>query len=131
MGRHERRLDLRNFRKASRASLLTYLITPDDAALDNAPLLKAATSHLLGLLSTRAQHCIVCSSWIVDRAHVGGVLLSTPASAHPTSAGTAAVCRECWEADLPIDALERAVDKTLRSVIPDGRLEPWVAPRWR
>ena len=70
------------------------------------------------------RHCIVCSSWVVNKQHVGALLLTTPDIAKPTSAGTAAICRACWDADLPLQALERACESVLQEVIPGGRLEP-------
>jgi hypothetical protein len=109
--------------------LLTYLVPPGDPALNAAPLLRAAADNWMAALATRVRHCIVCSAWIVDRTHVGALLMSTAATSNPTSAATAAVCRECWEADLPIDALEKACATVLHEVIPDGRFAPLDAPR--
>jgi hypothetical protein len=125
MGRHERRADLARYRRdASRRDLLTFLVEPDDGLLATAPFLQRAARHWLDALSTtRSRSCIVCSSWLWSAESVGALLISTPAVSKPTSAGTAAVCRGCWD-DLPLKALERAVEQTLQSVIPGGRLEP-------
>jgi hypothetical protein len=127
--RHRRRADLANFKRNAPGALLTYLVPPNDGALSRAPLLKAAADHWLDALRSRARHCIVCSSWLVDRRHVGALLLTTAATTNPTSASTAAVCRECWEADLPIEALERACATVLHEVIPGGRFAPPEVPR--
>lgn len=125
MGRHERRSDIARFRRdASRRSLNTYLCEPNDPALDDVPLLKAAASNWLDALSTRVRHCIICNVWIVERRDVGALLLSTPANIRPTSTGTAAVCKACWSSDLPVDALERACASVLSAVVPNGKFEP-------
>jgi hypothetical protein len=125
MGRHERRADLARYRHdASRRDLLTFLVEPDDGLLATAPFLQRAARHWLDALSTRSRSCIVCSSWLWSEQSVGALLISTPATIRPTSAGTAAVCRECWNADLPAEALEHACETVLQSVIPGGRLEP-------
>jgi hypothetical protein len=125
MGRHERRADFARYRRdASRRDLLTFLVEPDDGLLATAPFLRRAARHWLDALSTRSRSCIVCSSWLWSEQSVGALLISTPATIRPTSAGTAAICRACWDADLPIDALERACASVLRSVVPNGRFEP-------
>jgi hypothetical protein len=130
MGRHERRSDLARYRRdASRNDLLTFLVQPNDVLLASAPLLQRAARHWLAALSVRSRSCIVCSSWLWSEQSVGALLISTPCVARPTSAGTAAVCRECWSAGLPVQALERAVEQTLQSVIPNGKLEPLAARR--
>src|SRR5262245_46540603 len=107
MNRRQRRRDLAKFKRDAPGALLTFLVPPTDPALNSAPLLKAAASDWMSALSTRVRHCIVCSSWIADRQSVGGLLLAAPATVRPTSASVCAICRACWEADLPLDALER------------------------
>jgi hypothetical protein len=72
----------------------------------------------------RVRHCIVCNTWVVNRRHVGALLLTTPAVIKANSVGTAAVCRACWDDDLPVQALERACETVLHEVIPNGRFEP-------
>jgi hypothetical protein len=125
MGRHERRVDLARFRKdASRRDLLTFLIPPDDAALSTAPLLQRTAQNWLNAIPTRVRHCIICSSWIMNRQSVGALLLATPATVRPTSASACVICRECWDADLPIVAQERAAERVLQEALPGGRLEP-------
>jgi hypothetical protein len=121
--RHERRSGLARFRRAASRSLLTYLVEPTDCRLDGAPLLQRAANHWLDALAARARHCIVCGSRIVDRQHVGALLLSTPDIANPTSVGTVAICAGCWAADLPADKLERACATALHEVIPHGAFE--------
>jgi hypothetical protein len=122
MGRHERRSDVARFRRDASRALRTYLCEPNDPAL--AGILKASACSWCDALEQRVRHCIVCSAWIVNRQHVGALLLTTPDIAKPTSAGTAAICRECWDADLPMQALERAAEHVLQKVIPNGRFEP-------
>jgi hypothetical protein len=121
--RHQRRADLRAFRREAPA-LLTYLVEPDDPALDGVPLLRRAAQHWVHALSTRVRHCIVCSSWIANRQCVGLLLLATPAAAKPTSASCCAICRGCSDAGLPMEALERAAEHVLQEALPGGRLEP-------
>ncbi|MGY8633831.1 hypothetical protein RAD15_15245 [Bradyrhizobium sp. 14AA] len=125
MGRHERRADLARFRRdASRRDLLTFLVEPDDARLSKAPLLQRTASNWLDALSTRVRHCIVCSSWLVDRQHVGALLLATSATVRPTSASACGVCRECWSADLGLEVLERAATTALQAAVPKGVFAP-------
>ncbi|MGL3109409.1 hypothetical protein [Bradyrhizobium sp. BR 1432] len=85
--------------------------------------MQRTASNWIDALSTRGRHCIVCSSWLVDRQHVGALLLATPA-VRPTSASACGVCRECWDAGLPLEALERAAEHALQEALPGGRLEP-------
>ena len=121
--RHQRRADLRAFKRAAPA-LRTYLCQPDDRRLDGVPLLRAAADDWLGALTMRCRHCVICSARIIDRRDVGALLLSVPDVAAPTSAGTAAVCLTCWESEPPMVELEQACTAVLRSVIPHGRFEP-------
>jgi hypothetical protein len=120
MGRHERRADLARYRREASHALVTYLVEPDDPAL-NGLLQRAARSWIDGL-STRSRSCIACSEWLWSRQGVGLLLLSTPSVAKPTSASVCAVCREC--ADLPLEALERAATTALQAAVPGGRFEP-------
>jgi hypothetical protein len=114
---------LRSFRRQVSGALLTYLVEPDDAGLHDAPLLQRAARHWLAALSTRVRHCIVCSSWIANRQDVGALLMSTPVIVKPTSVGTAAICRECWEAELPTEALVRACYRRhVRAVVSSIRI---------
>ena len=116
-----RRVDLARFRRdASRRDLLTFLVPPDDAALATAPLLQRTARNWIGLLDQRVRHCIICSAWIVNRS-VGLLLLAMPAVVKPTSASCCGVCRECADAGLPPQALEKACATVLHEVIPGGR----------
>jgi hypothetical protein len=118
--RHERR----RFRREASKSLLTFLCQPTDPALSDIPILQQAANHWLDALSLRVRHCIVCNSWLVNRQHVGALLLTTPAVIKANSVGTAAICASCWDDDLPVQALERACETVLHSVIPGGRFAP-------
>jgi hypothetical protein len=122
MGRHERRADLARYRRETSGVLVTYLVPPNDRALDTIPLLRRATDAWLEALAVKVRSCIVCSSWLVNRHHVGAVLLSTP-TVMPRAASVCGVCRECWEADLPADALERAALTALKVAIPGAHFE--------
>lgn len=124
MNRHARRSSLSCYRRETSGALLTYLVPPDDPALAKAPLLRAAASNWIDALPTRIRNCLVCASWLVDRRHVGAVLLAVPDTAKPTSASTCAICMACWDADLPVSALEQACAVVLRQVVPDGQFEP-------
>jgi hypothetical protein len=116
------RQERRRFRAEASKSLRTYLVEPTDPALDG--ILKASANNWLNALSHRVRHCVVCNVWVVDRRDVGALLLTTPDIAKPVSVGTAAVCKPCWDADLGLDALERACETALHSVIPGGHFEP-------
>jgi hypothetical protein len=118
--RHERR----RFRLEASKSLLTFWCEPTDPALMREPLLHQAANHWLDALSVRVRHCICCSCWLVDRQHVGALLLGTPAVIKANAVGTCGICRECWDADLGIEALERAATAALREALPNGRLAP-------
>jgi hypothetical protein len=124
MNRHQRRSDISRFRRDASSALLTYLVEPDDGALNDMPLLKATARSWLDHLSQRIRHCIICSSWLVNREHVGLLLLATPATAKPTSASCCAICRGCADAGLPTEALERAAEHVLREALPGERFEP-------
>jgi hypothetical protein len=129
MGRHERRSDIARFRGDASRALLTYLVAPDDAALNDVPILRDTARSWLDLLSTRVRNCLICSSWLVNREHVGLLLLATPATAKPTSASCCAICRGCAGAGLPMEAIERAAERVLQEALPGGRLEPLDARR--
>ncbi len=123
MSRHTRRADLAHFRRAaSRTSLLTYLVAPEDPALDGVPLLRRATDSWIAALSVRVRSCINCHLWITDKRNVGLVLLSTPLVAKPTSASICGVCLKC--AELPLSELEQAATVALQAAVPGGRFEP-------
>jgi hypothetical protein len=119
--RAQRRADLHDFKRAH--TLLTFLIAPDDVRLSGAPLLQQTASRWLDLLTKRVRFCIVCNSWLVGRQDVGLVLLAAPA-ARPSSASCCGVCHGCADADLPLEALERAAERALRAALPNGRLAP-------
>ena len=125
--RHQRRADLHDLKRAH--ALLTFLCEPDDVRLRGAPLLQQAAQQWLDLLPTHIRCCIVCSTWLNNRESVGAVLLATQATIRPTAASVCGVCRGCWDAGLPIDALERASERVLRVALPNGRLEAWGARR--
>jgi hypothetical protein len=113
--RHSRR----RFRYEGSNALQTYLCEPDDPALSG--LLRNTANAWVRLLAIKTGHCIVCSSWMVERRDVGLVLLTTPATAKPTLASCCGICFEC--ADLPLEALERAATVALNAVMP-GHFEP-------
>lgn len=46
--RHHRRADLAKLKRNTPGALLTYLVEPDEPALDGMPLLKAAAGHWTG-----------------------------------------------------------------------------------
>lgn len=120
--RHDRR---RYRHDAARSDqLLTFLVPPDDKVLASAPFLHRVAQQWLDALPTRVRHCLVCNVWIVKRQDVGALLISTPAVSRPVSAGSAAVCKLCWDADLGLDVLERACETALKEVIPNGKFEP-------
>jgi len=127
MGRHERRANLHAFRRGR--ELLTFLVELDDRRLRAAPLLAQTADQWLNLLTKRVRHCIVCAAWLVDKRSVGAVLLATQADIRPTSASACCICRECWDAELPMEALERACERALQEAFPDGRLAPMGARR--
>lgn len=60
--RHHRRADLAKIERNTPGALLTYLVEPDEPALDGMPLLKAAAGHWTGLEDGR--HCLICSSYL-------------------------------------------------------------------
>ena len=126
MGRHERRAtqgrhkaSLRTYRRESEGMLLTYLTSPDDAALDSVPILRRAAQRWLNDLSTKVRSCIVCSNWIPDKSEAGALLLSTPVTVNPTLVSVCGICRAC--SDLPLEALEKASERELQAAIPGGR----------
>jgi hypothetical protein len=123
MGRHERRASLARYRREAGQALLTYMVPPDDPALDG--LLRRAARNWIAALPTRVRSCIICCSGIANGRDVGAVLLSTPDIAKPTSASVCAVCIGCWDADVGHDALSRAAATALNAAIKNGR---WLDP---
>jgi hypothetical protein len=121
--RHQRRADLRSFKREASHTLLTYLVEVNDP-LNDAPLLQRAACYWCDALPTMLpmRHCIACDACLWDRRHLGGLLLTTP-SVRPTSASIVGVCRRSWD-DEPLDVIERAAEQVLQAVIPGGRFEP-------
>lgn len=122
MSRHERRANLARYRRETSGVLNTFLVPPDDPALDGVPLLRRATDSWLDLLSVKVRTCFICSSWLADRRDVGAVLLSAPA-VMPRAASVCGCCMACWQADLPREALEKAALAALRTALPGARFE--------
>lgn len=129
MGRHERRSNAAHFRREAGDGLETFLCPPDDVRLRTAPLLQWTLNDWLDMLPKRARFCIVCSSWLMDRDHVGLVLLAAPATVRKSSASCCSVCRDCADAGLPLEALEKASERVLREALPSGKFEPMGAQR--
>ena len=97
--RHSRRSDLAVMR--SSGSLLTFLVSVDDARLRSAPQLRQTADRWLDGLSVRVRHCILCSEWLVTRDQVGLLLLAVPAGRpssvqHPAAASARAVTTSRW-----------------------------------
>jgi len=118
MGRYERRAiearheaSLTRYRREAEGVLRTYLVAPDDAELDTVPILRRATRHWLDGLPTRIRTCIVCGSWMPGRHSAGEI---------PKAASMCEICRECWDADLPLHVLEKASEVELRVALPGG-----------
>jgi hypothetical protein len=117
--RHQRRTELRFFkREVHKAHLVTYL-TAADAPLDGHPLLCRALSYWRGNIQQRRPYCPACRANFADDAHPGAFLFATTAVA-PTSASVTAFCTDCWH-DLPPDEIEREAARVLRHLIPGGR----------
>ena len=124
LGRHDRRQNAALFRRNAVGGLETFLCAPDDVRLRGAPRLQLTVAQFLDILSARARFCMVCSSSLHDRHEVGMVLIAAPISSRPSSASCCGVCKGCTDADLPIEALEKAATVALREAIPNGRLAP-------
>jgi hypothetical protein len=117
--RHQRRTDLRSFkREAHKAHLVTYMV-PVDISLDGHPLLRDALSYWRSNIQQRRPTCLACKTGFADDAHPGAFLFATIAVA-PTSASVSAFCDQCWH-DLPPEVIEREAARVLRHLIPNGR----------
>jgi hypothetical protein len=117
--RHQRRTDLRSFkREAHNAHLVTYLVDAD-APLDDHPLLCRALSYWRSNIQQRRPFCPACNANFADDARAAAFLFAMPSLA-PTSASVTAFCDQCWNA-LPPDAVQREATKVLRQLIPNGR----------
>jgi hypothetical protein len=117
--RHQRRADLRSFkREAHKAHLVTFLIAAD-VSLDRHPLLRNALLFWRGNIRQRRPFCPACRANYADDAHPAAFLFATTAIA-PTSASVSAFCDDCWR-DLPPEAIEREAARVLRHLIPGGR----------
>ncbi|WP_338833546.1 hypothetical protein [Bradyrhizobium septentrionale] len=122
--RHQRRADLRSFkREAHRAHLVTYMIAADDeVSLDRHPLLRRALEFWRGNIMQRRPFCPACKSNYADGALPGAFLFSATAVA-PTNASVTAFCHQCSR---DLDVVEREAARVLRSIIANGK---WLDPR--
>jgi hypothetical protein len=119
VNRHQRRADLRAFkREAERDHLVTHLVAAN-APLDHYPLLSRAVSFWRSGIQQRRPFCPACRANYADGAHAAAFLFAMPSIA-PTSASVTAFCDECWR-DLPPDVIEREAARVLRHLIPGGR----------
>jgi hypothetical protein len=121
VNRAQRHSNVEQFACDAGHELVTYLLEPDDPRLRDMPLLRRAASWWLAGLSQRMRCCFHCGSSLLDRRHVGLLLLSTPTVASPGSAGVIGLCRKC--ADLPEETLEHSAARALRVVAPGARFE--------
>ena len=118
--RHQRRADLRSFKRDAAHGLLTYLIEANDP-LDRAPVLRDAINFWRANAPTRKPICIGCKGQFTGEARVdvAAFLLATS----PASSGTASgICTECWNG-LSDDELERAALRVLRTFLPNAKFE--------
>jgi hypothetical protein len=117
--RHQRRVDVREFRKdVHHDHVVTYLIAADQP-LDDNRLLRDALSFWRSNIRRRRPFCPNCCANFADDAHPGAFLFSTPEVA-PTAASVTAFCEQCWR-DLPPDDIERIAARVLQAVMPGGR----------
>ena len=110
------RTSLRTYRRESEGMLLTYLTSPDDAALNSMPILRRAAQRWLNDLATKVRSCIVCSNWIPDKSEAGALLLSTPVN--PTLVSVCGICRTC--SDLPLEALRKPASANCKQRFLEG-----------
>ncbi|WP_161855849.1 hypothetical protein [Bradyrhizobium sp. CCBAU 051011] len=108
--------------------MLTYLVSPDDSALDHYPLLGNALAFWRSTIQQRQPFCPACRASFAEEAQPAAFLFATAAIA-PTSASVSAFCMACWN-DLPPAMIEREATRVLQQVIPGGRfLDPCEARR--
>jgi hypothetical protein len=117
VNRHQRRADLRSFRReVHRDHILTHLVDAN-ADLSGFPLLSRAAAYWRSGIPTRKPYCICCKASFAEAAP-GAYLFATP----PGAAGIASVsvlCAGCWR-DLPEGEIERIAARVLQSLIPHG-----------
>jgi len=96
VNRHQRRADLRAFkREAERDHLVTHLVAAN-APLDHYPLLSRAVSFWRSGIQQRRPFCPACRANYADGAHAAAFLFAMPSIA-PTSASVTAFCDQCWK----------------------------------
>lgn len=117
MNRHERRSGLARFRRNAASALLTYLVEPDDAALDGHPLLRQAASYWRSNIRARRPCCIGCRTSFAADAEPGAFLFAVPALAR--TASISVFCIRCWR-DLPEADIERVCARVLQNFAPGG-----------
>jgi hypothetical protein len=119
--RHQRRAEVRAFRRdVHHDHIVTYLVAAD-AQLDHHPLLSRALSYWRGNIVHLRPYCPNCKVNYADGALPGAFLFSTPPVA-PTSASVTAFCDQCWR-DLPISDIEHISAHVLQAVMPGGEFE--------
>jgi hypothetical protein len=59
--------------------------------------------------------CLICNSWLLNRMHVGALLLTSPTVMKAHAVGTAGICASCWNEDLPVQASERTCEPRVGS----------------
>lgn len=117
--RHQRRVEVREFRRdVHHDHIVTYLIAADQP-LDDNRLLRDALSFWRSNIRRRRPFCPNCCANFADDAHPGAFLFSTPEVA-PTAASVTVFCTECWR-DLDIAEIEAVAARVLRAVMPGGR----------
>ena len=120
--RHQRRADLRCFRReAHRDHIVTHLIDAN-ADLDGYPLLSRVATAWRAGIAQRKPWCIACEASFAEAARPGAYLFATPSGAADI-ASVSVLCADCWR-DLPPDAIEREATRVLRQLIPNGRFDP-------
>lgn len=127
MNRHQRRTDMRLFR---RDHILTHLIAADDVAvaLEDHPLLKNALANWHAGRVPRKLFCPACKASFADiEAQVGAFLFAIPVNIDALVA-TSAFCAQCWQT-LSISDIERISTRVLQPLAPGGRFEPLDMPR--
>ena len=116
MNRHQRRTDMRLFR---RSDLLTHMVAADDVALENHPLLMNALDNWRAGRGSRKLTCIGCKLLFADDdAGAGAYLFAMPVNVDGL-VSTSVCCARCWQT-LSASEVDAISTRVLRQLAPGG-----------
>jgi hypothetical protein len=117
--RAQRRRDTREFRHQVRRGPIVTHLTGAETDLSDFPMLAKIAAAWRASIPQRKPWCFACEASFAEAATPGAFLFATPPGATDT-ASISGLCATCWGA-LPDDEVERACERVLTSLLPNGR----------